>query len=514
MRSGIPFLVAVVVVHGSACAQESRGTQSALLSEDVAAAASSITPEDYLRKISVIAHDSMAGRDTPSPGLEATATWIASEFQRLGLKPGGDDGSYIQRYAIEVIRPDLVSSSVDVRGGGGDLRFGRDLLLPLGAQEGDFEGEVVVLAGSGEMPPALVERIVGKHVVIASIPRGLDRNGRRLATDLRRDGALSVIVATDRPDREWERSLRGLSRQSSLRIGFNGGRGGGISLEVRDRAIEPILAAHGVDLRAMRDRRDAVVLEARGLMLLLSPRLQILDRRSAPNVVGILEGSDPFIKEEYVAFSAHMDHIGIGAPNAQGDTISNGADDDASGTTAILEVAEAFASLDTKPKRSMIFLLVSGEEKGLWGSEYFVENPPVPIDRVVADLNADMVGRNWADTIVAIGKEHSDLGETLNAVNAAHPELRMTAIDDLWPEERFYFRSDHYNFARKGVPILFFFNGTHDDYHGRDDEVDRIDVDKAARISQLIFYLGYEVADRVERPRWNPESFRQIVSER
>jgi Zn-dependent M28 family amino/carboxypeptidase len=231
-------------------------------------------------------------------------------------------------------------------------------------------------------------------------------------------------------------------------------------------------------------------------------------------VVGILEGSDPELREEYVAFSAHIDHIGTGAPNAEGDTISNGADDDASGTTAILEVAEAYASLETKPRRSMIFLLVSGEEKGLWGSEYFVENPPVPIGQVVADLNADMIGRNWTDTIVAIGKEHSDLGETLNAVNMAHPELGMTAIDDLWPEERFYFRSDHYNFAKMGVPILFFFNGTHSDYHGRDDEVDRIDTDKAARISKLIFYLGYEVANRVERPRWNPESFRQIVSDR
>ena len=210
----------------------------------------------------------------------------------------------------------------------------------------------------------------------------------------------------------------------------------------------------------------------------------------------------------------HIDHIGIGPPNAEGDSINNGADDDASGTTAVLEIAEAFASLPTKPKRSMIFLLVSGEEKGLWGSAYFAENPPVPIERMVADLNADMVGRNWPDTIVAIGMEHSDLGETLGLVNEAHPELGMTAIDDIWPEERFYFRSDHYNFARKGVPILFFFNGTHEDYHGRDDEVDRIDAEKAVRISRLIFYLGYELANRSERPRWNPESRRQIVMDR
>jgi Zn-dependent M28 family amino/carboxypeptidase len=161
----------------------------------------------------------------------------------------------------------------------------------------------------------------------------------------------------------------------------------------------------------------------------------------------------------------------------------------------------------------MLFLLVSGEEKGLWGSEWFAENPSVPVDQLAAELNTDMVGRNWSDTIVAIGKEHSDLGATLNRVNGDHPELRTTAIDDLWPEERFYFRSAHYNFARKGVPILFFFNGTHDDYHGRDDETDRIDAEKAARIAKLVFYLGVDIGNATERPKWNPESYARIVSE-
>jgi Zn-dependent M28 family amino/carboxypeptidase len=179
----------------------------------------------------------------------------------------------------------------------------------------------------------------------------------------------------------------------------------------------------------------------------------------------------------------------------------------------VIEIAEAMASLPTAPKRSMIFLLVSGEEKGLWGSEWYADNPSVPIEQFVANLNTDMVGRNWTDTIVAIGKEHSDLGETLDRVNGDHPEIRMTAIDDVWPEERFYFRSDHYNFARKGVPILFFFNGTHDDYHGRDDEPDRIDAEKAARIARLVFYLGVEIGNAAERPKWNPESYARIVSD-
>jgi hypothetical protein len=323
-------------------------------------------------------------------------------------------------------------------------------------------------------------------------------------------GALSVLVVTDLSDRAWNQYVERISSRHSIRVG-RVGTPTGFSAEVRADAIRPILSAHGVDVDQARGQRAVSIIDVPGLTLTLSPRVQVLESRSAPNVAGILEGSDPVLAEEYVVFSAHMDHIGIGPPNAEGDSINNGADDDGSGTTAVLEIAEAYASLDRKPKRSMIFLLVSGEEKGLWGSAHFAENPPVPTDRMVADLNIDMVGRNWPDTIAAIGMEHSDLGATLRIVNEAHPELGMTAIDDIWPEERFYFRSDHYNFALKGVPVLFFFNGTHGDYHGRDDEVDRIDVDKAVRISQLIFYLGYELAMRSDRPQWNPESRRQIV---
>jgi Zn-dependent M28 family amino/carboxypeptidase len=156
-------------------------------------------------------------------------------------------------------------------------------------------------------------------------------------------------------------------------------------------------------------------------------------------------------------------------------------------------------------------MTVSGEEKGLWGSEYFAEHPTVPLHAVVADLNTDMVGRNWRDTIAAIGKEQSDLGATLDRVAAAHPELHLTPIGDIWPQEHFYERSDHYNFARRGIPILFFFNGTHRDYHAVTDEAARIDAEKEARVVQLLFYLGLEIADAPARPRWDPESYKRVV---
>jgi hypothetical protein len=357
MKSGrrgvLPF--ALIILSVSACdraVESAPPTVPAVSAEAAQRAAASITGSDVARRIETLAHDSLRGRATPSPELDAAARWIASEFEAFGLQPllytQRDDPGFVQWYAVPQ----------DQNGG-----------------------------APGSAP-------------------------------------------------------------------------------------------------------------------------------QAPNVVGAIRGSDPQLSNEYVVFSAHIDHVGVGRPDALGDSIYNGADDNASGTAVMMEVAEAMASLDPAPRRSLLFVLVSGEEKGLWGSEHFVANAPVAIDDMVAAFNADMVGRNWPDTIVAIGKEHSDLGATLERVNARYPELGMTAIDDRWPEEQFYFRSDHINFARQGIPVLFFFNGTHADYHEPSDEAERIDADKAARIGQLLFHLGLEVADAEQRPVWQEQSRREIVTRR
>ncbi|MGH7673445.1 MAG: M20/M25/M40 family metallo-hydrolase, partial [Gemmatimonadales bacterium] len=300
------------------------------------------------------------------------------------------------------------------------------------------------------------------------------------------------------------RSTRPLLRDPSRRIGPP------IVLGARVGSLQPILARLGADLGAA---QAATAFGAKPLaaQLHVHGSIRAVERNSAPNVVGILEGSDHRRKKEYVVYSAHMDHVGVGRA-VEGDSIYNGADDDASGTIAVVEAAEAFARLNPRPKRSVIFLTVSGEEKGLWGSAYFADHPPVPIGDIVANLNVDMVGRNWKDTIVVIGQEHSDLGATLERVGAAHPELNMRPIDDLWPQENFYFRSDHYNFARNGVPVLFFFNGTHPDYHRPGDSPDKIDAEKESRIVKLVFYLGLEIANAAERPKWNPDSYKRIVT--
>jgi Zn-dependent M28 family amino/carboxypeptidase len=331
-------LLAIVIFPQFACSQRPAGRGEAVITEAL-----------IRRHIDVIADDSMLGRNTPSRGLELTAAYVAAQFKRLGLKTGGDSGTFIQRY-------------------------------PLG---------IAPAGGRGTPGPAL---------------------------------------------------------------GF--------------------------------------------------------DPQSAPNSVGILPGSDPALRDEYIVVSAHMDHVGVNGTYVK-DSIWNGADDDASGTAGVLALAEAFAQ--APPKRSIIFLTVSGEEHGLWGSSWFASHPPVPIDRIVADLNLDMIGRNWKDSIVVIGIEHSDLGATVASVAAAHPELGIATMPDPWPQENFFGRSDHYNFARRGVPALFFFNGVHEDYHEPSDSPVKIDAEKESRVVRLIYHIGLSVANAPVRPKWNPDSYRKIV---
>ena len=474
-------------------------------------AVQSITPEDIRRRIGVIADDSMRGRDTPSPELEKVAAYIASEFRRMGLKPGGDNGTFLQRYAIDRVQFAADSSIAFVHGGGdATLSYGRDFVFSDNMFEsGDYAGDLVLLTGTmGAGIQLDTAALAGKMLVVTARVRNRADRQRLLAWR-----PAGVIGLTSAPDSLWmtlvERSSQTQLRDPSRQVGAP------LVLTVRAGSLAPVLTRLGADSAVVQQAAQAgAPLTARplaGAQLHVHGRIRAVDRRSAPNVVGILEGSDPRLKREYVVLSAHMDHVGVGRP-VNGDSIYNGADDDASGTIAVVEAAEAFAQLQPRPKRSIIFLTVSGEEKGLWGSAYFADHPPVPVANIVADLNTDMVGRNWKDTIVAIGKEHSDLGATLNRVGAAHPELRMQPIDDIWPQESFYTRSDHYNFARKGVPILFFFNGTHADYHRPSDSVDKIDAEKESRIVKLVFYLGLDVANAADRPKWNPDSYARIVT--
>ena len=274
---------------------------------------------------------------------------------------------------------------------------------------------------------------------------------------------------------------------------------------ITDAVLQRLSEREGIDPRSMSVRPLSFTrVEAH-----FASRMQVVEESFPPNVVAVLPGSDPQLRNEYVVLSAHMDHVGVGEP-VNGDSIYNGADDDASGTSALVEVAEALSLLPEAPRRSVVFLHVSGEESGLLGSQYFSEHPTIPIDRVVANINVDMIGRNSPDSVVVIGKDYSTLGPLADSLQAMHPELGLTLADDIWPEERFFFRSDHFHFARKEVPSLFFFSGVHEDYHEPSDELDKLDVDKAARITRMIFHLVREVANAPERPSWNPDGLAEV----
>jgi Zn-dependent M28 family amino/carboxypeptidase len=278
-------------------------------------------------------------------------------------------------------------------------------------------------------------------------------------------------------------------------------------MAVRYDVARDWLKQHNVDIETIKQSTDAAALGQASLALHTAMSGSTVN---APNVVGILEGSDPELKNTYVVYTAHMDHVGVGRPDAQGDSIYNGADDDASGTSAVMEIAQAFATMPVKPKRSLIFVLVSGEEKGLFGSAHFVKNPPVPAKQMIANINLDMIGRNSPDTTVAIGQDYSSLGPTMQAVNQRHPELKLTVAPDLWPDENLFVRSDHFNFAKAEIPAIFFTSGLHADYHKPSDEPETIDNDKLVRTARLLFYLGNEVANASAAPTWTEAGLKII----
>lgn len=474
-------------------------------------ASNTITQQDVLRRINIVANDSMMGRDTPSPGLEKTAAYVASEFRRLGLKPGGDSGTFLQRYPLNLQQIDVTSSSLIFQGSDKDIpiSFARDAFILLGdPPAGALTGDLVILGGKIDPEQIPAEEMKDRIVVWpVDFTKPLPANASGILSKVFSSGGKVLIVVSNRDSTAFNSELVNRSRKT-VSMG-EGDHTGPLVIEVRERAITDVVPEAAQDFERMRNAETIVVQpmpEWSGTMVI---NQHSLSATSAPNAIGILEGSDPQLKQEYVVYSAHMDHIGItpGTP----DSINNGADDDGSGTVGVLELAEAFSANGARPKRSVIFMTVSGEEKGLWGSEYFATHPTVPITSIVADLNIDMIGRNWKDTIVAIGMEHSDLGATLERVAGQHPELRMTPIHDIWPEEGLYFRSDHYNFAKKGVPILFFTSGLHPDYHEVTDSPDKIDGEKEARLLRLLFFLGQDVANTPARPQWNPASYKEIV---
>ncbi|HYF39736.1 MAG TPA: M28 family peptidase [Gemmatimonadales bacterium] len=471
-------------------------------------AAGSITSQDIQRRITAIAHDSMLGRDNPSPGLERTAKYVATEFHRLGLRPGADTG-YFQRFALSRWTMDSRRSTITLEGRGArravkvatEVRYvdGRIPAEPV-------RGGVTLLAGSPGSAPDLQDRIALVLMDYTKpLPASLGPDIYRLAAS----GVAAVLLLSNRDSATFAERLRTAATPRLRREGARDLDSIAPILEVHERTLGSFLTGVGIHPDQLRRSRAPSRKAIRDMQAEIRLERDVHSRVELPNVIGIMEGSDPRLRDEYVAFTAHIDHIGVSP--GQRDSINNGADDNASGVAGLLELAEAFSQPGARPRRSLLFLTPSAEEPGLLGSAHFTDHPTVPLRSIVANINMDLIGRNWPDSVIAVGLEQSDLGKVLAGVVSAHPELRMTPIADRWPEERIFYRSDHYNFARKGVPILFFTSGTHPDYHRPSDEPARINAEKASRLVRLLYYLGETVSNRDQRPEWSPESYRQIV---
>ena len=498
---------------------------------------------DQLREwLTYIASDELEGRATFSEGLARAGAYIAAELAEAGVEPAGDNGTYFQRVRVLGVRSTNNSTlTVEVKGEtrifsqAEGIRFpsnvGRTRTLTpkavefvgyglkLGEHDDyaglDVEGKAVVWLGSA-----------GPSSIDSQRARRLLRGRASLAAD--ELGAVGTIAPPQPAGGGRGRGGRGRGAQP-------GGRGGRAaapdfttsqrldrlvapSVTGTDELFEFLFSASDVgytQLKAMGERGEELprfTLDGVTLTFNIEADYEVVNTQFTRNIVGKVEGRDTTLRDRYVAFGAHYDHVGY----SQGvlgegatDRISNGADDDGSGTTTLMGVARAFAA-GSKPRRSLLFVWHAGEERGLWGSRYFADYPTVPIENVVANLNMDMIGRNRdnldseANTVYAIGSDRIST-ELHNLLVDANENLRRPLtldyeMNDPADPERLYYRSDHYSYASKGIPIVFFTTGLHPDYHRVTDSVEKINFEKMTRIGELVYALGRLVANMDHAP--------------
>lgn len=488
-----------------------------------------------------VASDAMAGRDTPSQGLDLTAEFLKMNLSRWGFRPGGDNGTFFQK--ITLTREAIDPNATFVKLGDVQYKLSEDFFRLSG--NGKVENAGLVFGGNGWMVKAksydALEGVdaKGKVVVLFSngfpnqrtitqLPQGMSQadlvgtNGVDYAdpmTNARMKGAVGIILAASpQVETAWG-NIRGFFTRGSLTVDKLRGEGGG-----QQEMLPAILASKKLSdaifegESAGRDAKNAFVMNKTISMAAAAKKESL----KTQNVVAIWEGSDPKLKNEYVAIGAHYDHVGVNENTPGDDKIFNGADDDGSGTVGMLAIAEALAKSKVRPRRSILFVWHTGEEKGLWGAEYFNKFPTVDIKNVVAQLNIDMIGRSrqpddtdqrnkdlsGPNEVYLIGSEvmSSTLGAVTKGVNSSYLKLdynyRYDAPND---PNRFFFRSDHFHYALNGIPIAFWFTGVHQDYHQPGDHPDKIDYAKMERIVRTIFMTAWKLANMNDRPKVDKE---------
>lgn len=470
--------------------------------------ANSITIEDLSEHLTILASDVLEGRETGERGQKMAAAYIEHYFKHIGLEPAVNTPmgkSYVQSFNLIKVLPNVGWIKID------DVMFEhfKDFVY---TGDQSFTAPIrskLLFLGAGNVADYNSLRAKGENVLIYSTGDRIYRNSK--AQLAYQQGAKNVFIMQSGTADNFKRTVNRYKNYSSPgKLMLPSGP------DDIDKGYFLISESMGANLLNADEKqvKNAVDKSKKGkynaLIKLKSKEITFYTKKEiehveTENVLGFIEGTDK--KNECLILSAHYDHIGI-----EGEKIYNGADDDGSGTVAVMEIAQAFAkakSLRNGPRRSMLFLLVTGEEKGLLGSSYYVDHPVLPLEQTIANLNIDMIGRiddkhvEKPDYIYLIGSDQLSqelhlLSEKTNTTYS-HLELDYTFNADSDPN-RFYYRSDHYNFAKNNIPIIFYFNGTHQDYHRPTDTVDKIDFDILEKRAKLIFHTAWEIANREERP--------------
>lgn len=495
----IYLLFAVISITG--CALFNKGTLKLehVPSEAALKYAATITKEDLFQHLNIIASDEYEGRETAMPGQKKAAEYIKNQFIKIGLTPGNGD-SYFQSFPVEVKDPKKVVFSINNK----ELVFLKEYYYIGNFVDTAYENKELVFLEYG---------IDDKNYSNYS---GVDVAGKIVVI---KEGT-PADVKIDAGWGSWRRKLEAATNNNALAIitiqeDFDKSVG-----VIRSYIENPKMSLHNkgnkpkTNIPNLFISKDALIKyskfeEKKGFNSTVKVALDFKTTEilSSENVLGYLEGTD--LKAELLIITAHYDHIGY--DNGQ---VCNGADDDGSGTVALLEIAEAFAKAkqDGKgPRRSILFMTVSGEEKGLLGSDYYTQNPIYPLANTIANLNVDMIGRK--DTlhttdqyVYLIGADRisNDLHTISEQVNAKTIKFELDyTYNHPKDPNMFYYRSDHYNFAKNGIPVIFYFSGIHEDYHKPTDDVEKILFPKLEKITQLIYYTAWELVNRNQKPRIN-----------
>ncbi|MCC6723397.1 MAG: M28 family peptidase [Saprospiraceae bacterium] len=495
--------------------------------------AATITAEDMRSYLSVLASDEFEGRETGEEGQRKAADFIAAHFEKLGLPKIGNDGSYFQKIAFTAESWD--NGQIELTINGESYRHLSDFVSFPSANSNRerFATEQVVFLGYGIDDPKYSDYKgvdVKDKTILIYMDEPVDNAGNSWLTgtpelspwstdwhkklEVALQHGVATVLLIDADIKKTVGEARKTLLSSEMRMGEGGNPEGRYA---NNAFISSTLAKEivGKKMKKFVKLRDGIKKSGKPAHLDFPCRLSMVQKKNkrqllGANVLGYLEGSDPRLKDEVVVVSAHYDHLG-----KKGPAIYHGADDNGSGSSTVMDIAQAFVQAKKEghgPRRSILFLLVSGEEKGLLGSEYYSEHPIFPLEKTVADVNVDMIGRTDQkhdgnpNYIYVIGSNR--LSTELHDINeAANTEYAQLELDYTFNAKndpnRFYYRSDHYNFAKKGIPSIFYFSGVHKDYHQPSDTVDKIMFDKMERIGRLIFYTTWELANREQRIRVN-----------